>query len=222
MKRNQCPNKINALSRCLLSSAAKRLKCLFSVGITAALLLSALALPASAANNTTIDTTGFAAEVLRLVNRERASANLPTLSGGLALLSSAAQQRASETARPGFWSHTRPNGKSGLTVLRDYGLAPGVNYFKAGENIAYGYASPADVVAGWMSSTEGHRENILGNYTHLGVGVAERNGTLYWVQLFLHGTDASLASLSPAKKTTESFTFLDWILYIVFFGWIWM
>jgi uncharacterized protein YkwD len=53
----------------------------------------------------------------------------------------------------------------------------------AGENIAYAYA-PEAAVAGWMGS-EGHRGNILDNYTHIGVGYAvASNGTPYYVQNF--------------------------------------
>jgi uncharacterized protein YkwD len=53
----------------------------------------------------------------------------------------------------------------------------------AAENIAEGYA-PDAVVAAWMASA-GHRENILGDYTHLGVGYAvAADGTPYYVQNF--------------------------------------
>ena len=35
-------------------------------------------------------------------------------------------------------------------------------------------------------NSEGHRANILNsNYTHIGVGHYEENGTEYWVQLFI-------------------------------------
>jgi uncharacterized protein YkwD len=47
------------------------------------------------------------------------------------------------------------------------------------ENVAFGYVSGDGVVSGWMASP-GHRRNILGNYTHCGIGKA---GT-YWCQLF--------------------------------------
>ena len=49
-----------------------------------------------------------------------------------------------------------------------------------GEIIAEGYASPSDVVAAWMNSTD-HRENILGaNFTVMGVGVAQDASGVYW------------------------------------------
>ena len=53
-----------------------------------------------------------------------------------------------------------------------------------GENIAYGYRDPEDVMDGWMHSS-GHKANILRtNYDRIGVGCYINNGTCYWVQLF--------------------------------------
>jgi hypothetical protein len=49
---------------------------------------------------------------------------------------------------------------------------------RAAENVASGY-SPADVVGGWMNSP-GHRANILGDYTTIGIGYV--NG--YATQVF--------------------------------------
>ena len=59
----------------------------------------------------------------------------------------------------------------------------GITYRTAGENIAYGYATPEAVVTAWMNS-DGHRANILnGSYTRLGVGyVADGH---YWTQMFI-------------------------------------
>jgi uncharacterized protein YkwD len=49
-----------------------------------------------------------------------------------------------------------------------------------GEIIAQGYASPSDVVAAWMNSSD-HRANILGpDYTVMGVGVAQDAYGVYW------------------------------------------
>ncbi|WP_447644400.1 CAP domain-containing protein [Nocardioides zeae] len=54
---------------------------------------------------------------------------------------------------------------------------------RAAENVAYGYGVSA-VVAAWMDSP-GHRANILGDFTHIGVGVARgSDGRLYYVQNF--------------------------------------
>ncbi|MCQ2385923.1 MAG: CAP domain-containing protein, partial [Clostridia bacterium] len=53
----------------------------------------------------------------------------------------------------------------------------------AGENIAKGYKTPAEVMQGRMNSP-GHRANILnGSFRELGVGYV-KNGN-YWTQEFI-------------------------------------
>ena len=119
-----------------------------------------------------------AQEVVRLVNAERAKYGLSALTVN-AKASQAAQVRAAEQAR-GF-SHTRPNGTSCFTALRE----AGVSYRSAGENIAYGQRTPQEVVTAWMNSAT-HRANILGRqFTQIGVGYTVINGTPYWAQFFI-------------------------------------
>lgn len=113
------------------------------------------------------------AEVLRLVNAEREKAGLDPLTYYYAG-QSAADTRAEEIAE--YFSHTRPNGELCFTVLTEAGIA----YWSAGENIAKGQGTPEEVVEDWMNS-EGHRANILGDYTHIIVGVCGN----CWVQLFI-------------------------------------
>lgn len=120
------------------------------------------------------------AEVLRLVNVERQKAGLAPLAyyvEGQA----AAELRAQETDQ--VFSHTRPDGSSCFTVLA------GIPYYAAGENIAMGQVTPAQVMDAWMNS-QGHRANILSeDFTHIMVGVVPVTQEGYigyaWVQLFL-------------------------------------
>ena len=52
------------------------------------------------------------------------------------------------------------------------------------ENIAMGQPNPASVLQSWMNSS-GHRANILGGYTKIGVAAFQApNGTIYWCQQF--------------------------------------
>lgn len=120
----------------------------------------------------------YAQEVVRLVNAERAKYGLSALSVN-AKASQAAQVRAAEQARS--FSHTRPNGSSCFTALKE----AGVSYRSAGENIAYGQRTPQQVVTAWMNSS-GHRANILGSqFTQIGVGYTLIGGTPYWAQFFI-------------------------------------
>lgn len=118
-------------------------------------------------------------QVVALVNAERAKYGLPALKTN-PTLQAAALARAKETVQ--LFSHTRPNGTSCFTVLKEYGIS----YRYAGENIAYGQRSPQEVVTAWMNS-EGHRANILNkNFTTIGIGYYQTaNGTKYWSQLFI-------------------------------------
>ena len=94
-------------------------------------------------------------------------------------LQDAADLRAREIIE--VFAHTRPDDTSCVTVIQQ----AGVRYSIFGENIAYGYRNPEEVMTGWMNS-EGHRENILEEaFTGLAVGQATHNGVKYWVQLFI-------------------------------------
>lgn len=118
-------------------------------------------------------------EVLKLVNKYRASNGLPPVSLDNAICS-AAEIRAKEIVRS--FSHTRPDGRSCFSVLSDNGIS----YNGAGENIAYGQDTPDKVMTAWMNS-DGHRANILnGSFTKLGVGIYSSGGTIYWAQLFTY------------------------------------
>ena len=125
-----------------------------------------------------IDLVAYATEVLRLTNIERANEGLPAL-GTTPELTQTAVVRAYEIIQS--FSHDRPDGRSCFTAFAENGVV----YSWAGENIAMGQRTPADVVRAWMNSP-GHRENILkSQFNNLGVGVAMgANGRLYWSQSF--------------------------------------
>ena len=77
----------------------------------------------------------YAAQVVSLVNAERAKQGLPALTVSTAV-QQAAQTRAGELQTS--FSHTRPSGASCFTALTE----AGVSYTRAGENIAYGQSTP--------------------------------------------------------------------------------
>lgn len=122
----------------------------------------------------------FAEQVVDLVNAERAKAGL----GSLTLdkgIEKAALVRANEIETS--FSHTRPDGRSFSTVLTDNGI----RFSGSGENIAWGQATPQDVMNAWMNS-DGHRANILNaKFTKIGVGYRQNSaGRNYWTQLFTY------------------------------------
>lgn len=71
---------------------------------------------------------------------------------------------------------------------------------RAAENVAYGY-SVESVVNGWMNSP-GHKANILGDYTSIGIGLAkDANGRIYYTQVF--GKYANVTPPTPTPPTTQ-------------------
>lgn len=117
-------------------------------------------------------------EVLSYTNQYRAELGLSplTLDDGL---TNGAMVRALEMAYSGKFSHTRPDGTLCRTVLSDLGLPS-----NASENIAMGYTSAASVSKGWKNS-KGHYANMVSSWdTKIGIGVANIDGTYYWVQMF--------------------------------------
>ena len=129
------------------------------------------------ADNTAFNT-AYEAEVLSLVNSERAKYGLSPLAQDKGA-AEVAHLRAKEIVKS--FSHTRPDGSSCFTAAKELG----VSYRSAGENIAYGYPTPQKVVEGWMNS-EGHRKNILStSFSKIGIGCYKSNGVLYWSQFFI-------------------------------------
>ncbi|MEL4026818.1 SafA/ExsA family spore coat assembly protein [Lysinibacillus endophyticus] len=118
------------------------------------------------------------AEVVRLVNVERAKVGLPALKNDWEL-ARVAEHKSQDMATKKYFDHTSPTYGSPFTMLKNYGIS----YRSAGENIAQGQRTAAEVVNAWMNSS-GHRANILNkNYTHIGVGYVS-NGN-YWTQMFI-------------------------------------
>lgn len=97
----------------------------------------------------------------------------------------AAKVRASEITRN--FSHTRPDGRSCFTVLSDLSIS----YRGVGENIAAGNASGERTFNQWKEadqnySGQGHRRNMLGDFTKIGIARAyDANSTYkyYWVMI---------------------------------------
>ena len=117
-------------------------------------------------------------EVIRLVNEIRAENGLKPLTANWEL-SRIARYKSEDMSDNKYFSHTSPTYGTPFQMIKAFGLS----YRSAGENIAYGYGTPAAVVNGWMNSS-GHRANILNaSYTQIGVGYCA-NGN-YWTQMFI-------------------------------------
>lgn len=131
--------------------------------------------PTPAATATTAS--GVTAQIVQLVNAERAKAGCQPLTLN-AKLTKAAQEHSADMAAHQNMSHTGSDGSDPGTRITQAGYT----WSAYGENVAYGYSTAAEVMAGWMSSP-GHRANILNcGYQEIGVGLAQPDS--YWTQDF--------------------------------------
>ncbi|MGK0467686.1 CAP domain-containing protein [Clostridium sp.] len=120
-------------------------------------------------------------EVVVLVNQERAKLGLAPLKNNVDL-SNVARYKSEDMRDKNYFSHTSPTYGSPFDMMKQFGI----DYMAAGENIAMGQPTAAEVMKSWMNSL-GHKANILSeNFTEIGVGVAkDANGTIYWTQQFI-------------------------------------
>ncbi|MGW4033640.1 CAP domain-containing protein [Streptomyces sp. NPDC004838] len=119
------------------------------------------------------------AEVLALVNEERAKVKGCGPVRFDPALARLAGNFSSDMAKRGFFDHTDPDGDSPWDRAEQAGVKN-----LGGENIARGQADARAVMKSWMSS-EGHRANILNcDYKTLGVGVHLGEGGPWWTQNF--------------------------------------
>lgn len=137
--------------------------------------------PASSAPAASGSYSSFQNQVVQLVNQERTSRGLKALAVDSALTKTATL-KSQDMAKLGYFDHNSPTYGSPFDMMKQFGIT----YRAAGENIAYGQTSPAQVMQGWMNS-EGHRANILStSYTKIGVGIAQNAaGRYYWTQQFI-------------------------------------
>ncbi|MDX8046428.1 CAP domain-containing protein [Gracilibacillus sp. S3-1-1] len=120
----------------------------------------------------------FEQQVVELTNEERQKHGLSDLQIDKEL-SKVARTKSEDMASRGYFSHNSPTYGSPFDMIQQ----SGINYRTAGENIAKGQRTPAQVVDAWMNS-EGHRANILNeNFTHIGVGYVEQGNI--WTQQFI-------------------------------------
>ena len=97
----------------------------------------------------------------------------------------AAQIRAGEIVES--FSHTRPDGRNCGTVLEDLSI----RWTRRGENIAAGYSGGNATFNQWKEddknySGQGHRRNMLGDFTKIGLARAydaDSTYRYYWVMI---------------------------------------
>lgn len=108
-------------------------------------------------------------------NVRRSKAGLPPLFEN-PKLDAAAQGHARDMADRRKMSHRGGDGSSAFDRIDRQSY----RFRLAGENVAFGFDDVESVMDGWMKSP-GHRRNILGRFTEIGVGRAiAKDGASYW------------------------------------------
>jgi uncharacterized protein YkwD len=142
-------------------------------------------------------------ELLSVTNSDRGNNGV----AGLALnsqLNQAAQAKANDMVARNYWSHNTPDGQEPWVFINNAGY----KYQKAGENLAYGFITSDDTVAGWMNSPP-HKENLLdGAYTEVGFGFANsenfNDSGPETVVVAMYGEPSVLAASSTAAQAQTS------------------
>ena len=139
--------------------------------LTAAVLFAS---PGIASGETVARRESAEAVLLNKINDVRAAHHLPALKAS-SLLSNAAGRHSANMAWKGYFQHDfKKNGNwySFGTWIRWYWPGPGYKAWTAGENLAWGAPglSPGKAVNMWLNSP-GHRANLLGAWSHVGVGI---------------------------------------------------
>jgi len=108
---------------------------------------------------------GLESSLIQLINQERQSRGIGTLSQQ-SQLTAAARIHSEDMACNNFVSHTGSDGSLPWDRARDQGYS----YSSIAENIFAGSSSAQTIFNGWMNSP-GHRDNMLNpTYTEVGVG----------------------------------------------------
>lgn len=111
-------------------------------------------------------------ELLILTNQKRQEVGLAPLTMNNEL-ADAARRKSSDMFSKNYWAHISPDGTTPWYFIK----SAGYEYMYAGENLARGYYSSADVINAWMASSS-HRENMLSaNYKDIGFAIQEGNLT---------------------------------------------
>ena len=138
------------------------------------------------------------AQVLAIVNQERASAGLSALAWD-SCLATAARVHNQDMINNGFFAHTSASNGSSPSQRASAAGNPSTGI---GENIAAGQTSPSSVMSAWMSSS-GHRANILStSYTHIGISRVNN----HWTQVFGNAGCSGGSSAPTTTSTTPSTT----------------
>ncbi|KAI8320037.1 PR-1-like protein [Martensiomyces pterosporus] len=117
-------------------------------------------------------------DMLAKLNQARARAGKPDIQLDNRV-SSMAQSHSDHMASTYMLTHADPKGS-----IDQRATATGIKWVNVGENIAYGYQTVDEAIAGWTSSPE-HYANMVGDFNLVGFGKQDGKGMTFWTQNFI-------------------------------------
>jgi uncharacterized protein YkwD len=162
---------------------------------TFALLTGTVAVTGTVAAPVTAEAASSQADVQAAVNEILADTNASRAAHGLPAL----KLNPSLNAVSQKWSQSMAD--NGYMAHNPYYLEQIPSGWRgAAENVAYGF-SVSSVTDAWMNS-EGHRRNILGSYTDIGIGVyKDDSGTIWYTQNFGYYPTSTAPTTPPVVVT---------------------
>lgn len=128
---------------------------------------------------------------ISLINGERTSRGLNSLQESGSLSSYAAKHsQVMADAGEIFHSSNLGSAASGWEAL--------------GENVGQG--GSATSLHGAFMNSAGHRDNILGNWTHIGVGTVSQNGYLFITVIFMRRGEVEVTTTTTPPTTSQATT----------------
>ncbi len=141
----------------------RRVRAIIAVAVLVGFALTSVGVTSASASE--------ADTIAALVNQARASAGLPGLIHNPAMDSVAAR-----------WANQMGAANS-MVHNPSYSSQIPSGWSRAGENIAMGQPTPSEMHTAWMNSA-GHRANILGDFTDIGIAFVTVDGTTWGVEDF--------------------------------------
>jgi cysteine-rich secretory family protein len=115
-------------------------------------------------------------DLVARVNEFRAARGLPTLAVS-DTLTAAAKWMSADMAVKDYFAHTSQDGRSPTQRMADAGY-PAFRTW-TGEDLAAGYTSTADVLAGWVASPAHYAVLVNPEYHAIGIGRGYASGSVY-------------------------------------------
>lgn len=123
------------------------------------------------------DCSSYAGEVFCLTNEARNKVGKRSLIYSYEL-EQVSMAKSKDMCKNNYFSHDH-NGERWTKYIKQ----SGIDYRKAGENLAKGYSTPQKAIQ-WLIDSPTHYENIIGDYTHIGVYTEPCGGLNLTTQTF--------------------------------------